>query len=215
MDRTKLRLAAILALRNSIGILLTAIVLLPALSILNRIFDRTWNVDWRSILAVSSILTGCVFSFFFITQLLEFWAAEKRQASNRFVFPGAMWIRGICLLCIVLGVVLAVGTYREGDPWWDVVSSFAFVLLGYFTWPRVIVLSDHEIRKRGPLLRWNRIAYGDIASMTFDRSCKEIVVFGNNTDRITHTKMHIDAAKFIEDLESATGREIAVLGSSK
>src|SRR5271169_901065 len=104
MNWTKLRVAAILALRNSIGILLAAIVLLPAISILNRIFDGTWNVDWRSMLGVSSILTGCVFSFFFIAELLEFWTAEKREESNRSVFPGVMWIRAICLLCIVIGI---------------------------------------------------------------------------------------------------------------
>jgi hypothetical membrane protein len=52
----------------------------------------------------------------------------------RFVFPGAMWLRGMSLATIVMGLAMMVGTYREGDPWGDVVSSLVFVFLGYVAW---------------------------------------------------------------------------------
>jgi hypothetical protein len=180
MESFKVRIAAISALRSSLGILLTTAAMVPILSALHRVFDGTWYVNWPLMLSVSGILTGCFFSFFFITQLLEFSAASKREREGQSIFPGVMWFRGICLLGILMGFTIMVGMYREGDPWWDVVLPFGFVLIGFLGWPRAIQITQFEIRQRGPLLTLRKIANNEIQSVVLDASRNETVVFGKN-----------------------------------
>jgi hypothetical protein len=213
VESSRLRLALNAALRRSIGIFLTTVFLIPALSLINRIFDATWHVNWRLMLWVSSILTGCFFSFFFITDLLEFSAEASRERNRQSIFPAVMWLRGVYLVCIAMGFTTMVGVYREGDPWWDVVLPFAFVLLGFFAWPRAIQITEVDIRQRRLLLGTKRIAFGEIEGMVFDVTRGEVVVFDKNGVRVVHTLMHVEKVRFIERVESMTGKEVALLGA--
>jgi hypothetical protein len=212
VESSRLRIAASSAFRSSIGILLTTVVVVPALSLINRIFDGTWHVHWGLMLLVSSILTGCFFSFFFITELLEFSAAANRARNRQAIFPVVMWLRGIYLLSMTMGFTIMVGMYREGDPWWDVVLPFGFVLLGFFAWPRAIQITEVDIRQPRFLFSSKRIAFGEVESMIFDVVRKEVVVFGKNGTRVVHTMMHVDKERFIERVESMTGKEVVLLG---
>jgi hypothetical protein len=125
--------------------------MVPVLSMVHRVFDGTWYVNWPLMLSISGILTGCFFSFFFITQLLEFSATSKREREGQLIFPGVMWLRGVYLLAILMGFTIMVGMYKEGDPWLDaVVLPICFVLIGFFGWPRAIQIAEFEIRQRGP-----------------------------------------------------------------
>jgi hypothetical protein len=78
-------------------------------------------------LSISGILTGCFFSFFFITQLLEFSATSKREREGQLIFPGVMWLRGVYLLSHPDGIHDNGGMYKEGDPDWTLLFCL-FVL---------------------------------------------------------------------------------------
>jgi hypothetical protein len=135
---SQVRYASLAALRKSIGIILTTLLLIPPSSVINRIFSATWYVNWRLMVTVSAILPFLVFTFFFVTELLEFATEEARERQLRFVFPGAMWLRGIYLGAILMGFTAMAGEYKEGDPWAIVVLPLVIVFLGFFAWPRAL-----------------------------------------------------------------------------
>jgi hypothetical protein len=212
MPSSHVRLAALLALRNSIGVILTTLALVPVISIINRIFDGTWHVNWRLMLAVSGLLTAVFFAFCFITQLLEFASEETRERQLLFVFAGIMWVRGIYLAGIVLGFVLAAGTYKEGDPWWDVAIPTAFIFLGFLAWPRAIEICENEVRQRRIFFGLKRIPFREIETVVSDPTRNEAVVFGRNGLRIVHTKMHVQRERFIQQLNSFAGKDTISVG---
>lgn len=209
---SKVRFAAFLALRNSLGIFITALLLVPVDSIINRIFDGSWNVNWRLMLVVSGILTGVFFAFFFIAQVLEFWTHGDRELNGQVVFPAVMWLRGIYLAGILMGLWLMIWSYREHAAWWDVALPSVFVLIGFFAWPRAIQITENEIRQRSIILGVKRIPFGEIQRVVYDPTRKEIVVFGKSGDRIVHTMMHVDGERFMERLESLTGKSAYSVG---
>lgn len=213
MNSSKVQLAAISGLRYSLGIFLTTLMMVPIVSIVRRVFDETWNVNWQMMLSVSGVVTAFFFLFFFFTQLLEFRAASRRNQSNQLISPGAVWLRGIYLLVTFMGATIMVGTYTEGDPWWNVVLPFGFILLGYFAWPRAIRVNGNEIRQGRPLLGPRIISFGDIQTLVSDPTSGEAVVFGKNGQRILHSPMHVDADRFVRKIESLTGNETAVPGT--
>ncbi len=47
MTPSEVRFAALLAVRSSVVILITAMLLVPVGSIINRVFAGTWYVNWR------------------------------------------------------------------------------------------------------------------------------------------------------------------------
>ena len=211
LNSSKVHLAAISALRYSLGIFLTAVCIVPVVSIIRRVFDGSWYVNWQRMLFISGILTGCFFTFFFVTRVLEFSAASRRNQSNHLIFPGAVWLRGTYLLVVVMGAAMMVGTYREGDPWWDVVLPFGFILLGYLAWPRAIRIEENEIQQGRPLLGPRRIVFGEIESLVFDPTRGEAVVFGRNGQKVVHSPLHVDTERFIQKIESLSGKETTVL----
>lgn len=87
MTPSKVRFAALLALRNSLGIFVTAILMVPVVAIINRVFDGTWYVDWRLMLTISGILTALFFTFFFLAQVFEFSTHEQRELNRQLTFP--------------------------------------------------------------------------------------------------------------------------------
>jgi hypothetical protein len=206
MDSMKMRSAAALALRTSLPILVTAVLALPLVSVVNRAFDGTWTVAWRPALLVSAILTVLVFAFFFLAQVLEFSAQMHRERGLKFLFPAAMWLRGLYLVSIVMGLGMMAGTYFEGDPWAIVVLPVCFVFLGFFAWPRAIGITESAIRQRRVLFGFKEIRLGEIESVVGDASSDEIVVFGKNGTRIVHSAMHVDGERFLERLASLTGK---------
>jgi hypothetical protein len=212
MNSTNVRSAAVLALRMSLPAFFSAIAVVPLASIVNRVFDGTWSVNWRLMLSVSGILTGIIFAFLFFAQLLEYSAKEHRRLAERMVFPAAMWLRGLYLACIVLGFVLMAGTYSEGDPLWVVVTPVCFVFLGFFAWPRAIGITDSAIMQRRVFFGFKEIRLGEIESVAYDAASGEMIVFGKNGTRIVHTAMHVDGARFAEKLQSATGKDEYLIG---
>jgi hypothetical protein len=206
------RSAAIQAFVSSIRIVLTAVILLPVLSGINRLFEGTWRVNWRVTLTVAGILTVLWFGFLFISQLLEDFTQEKREESGRLILPGAMWLRGVCIGCMMLGIAVMLGTYREGDAPWIVVLPVLFVLLGFFTWPRKIEFSNGAIRQRRWLLSEKILPYDEIESASFNPGRGETIVFGRDGRKIVHTMMHVGRAEFTEHLESLTGKKVITLG---
>jgi hypothetical protein len=215
LNSSKVCLAARFALRNSLGIIVTTILMVPAISVIHRVFDKTWYVNWRLMVSISAILTILFFTLFFVTQILEFSTEERREQTKQLVFPGVMWLRGIYLAAIAMGIVLIVGMYKEGDPWWDVVGAVVFVLLGFFAWPRTIEITENEIRQRRFLLGWKRIRYGEVERVVSDTQRNEAVVFGKASERIVHTMMHVDREKFIERVASITGKSAVVVGNGR
>jgi hypothetical protein len=212
MNSTNIRSAAVLALRTSLPVFLSVIALLPLASIINRVFDGTWSVNWRLMLTVSGILTGIIFAFLFFAQLLEYSAKEHRRLAQRMVFPAAMWLRGLYLTSIVMGFGLMAGTYSEGDPLWVVVTPVCFVFLGFFAWPRAIRITDSAIRQRRALFGFKEIQLDEIESVAYDASSGETIVFGKNGTRIVHTSMHVDGERFADKLQSATGKDEYLVG---
>src|SRR5690349_20468709 len=114
MNSYKVCIAVLLALRNSLGIFLTTILMVPVVSVIHRVFDGTLDVNWRLMLIVSSILTSLFFAFWLVTQLLEFATEGSREHQGRLVFPAAMRVRGLYLVGIMLGISIMVGMYSEG-----------------------------------------------------------------------------------------------------
>lgn len=213
MTLLNIRSAAIRAFAGSIGILFTAVLLIPVFAIINRVFDGSWRVNWHLTVSVAAVLTALWFTFLFISQLLEdFTEAKRHEAGNR-IFPGSMWIRGISSGCILLGIVTVIGSYREDDARWAVALPFVFVLLGFVTWPRAIEIANNEIRQRGRFFNTRILPSNEIESATFDPSRREIAVFGRNGTRIVHTLMHADGVQFIKGVEALTGKKVAILGS--
>jgi lipid-A-disaccharide synthase-like uncharacterized protein len=212
MDSTKIRSAALLALRTSLPVFIIVVLMVPLASIMNRVFDGTWSVNWRLMLTVSGILTGIIFAFLFFVQLLESSAKEHRRLAQRMVFPAAMWLSGLYLACIVLGFVLMAGTYSEGDPLWVVVTPVCFVFLGFFAWPRAIEITESAIRQRRVLFGFKEIRLDEIESVAYDAARGETIVFGKNGTRIVHTAMHVDGERFADKLQSATGKDEYLVG---
>lgn len=212
MNSVKIRSAARLAFRISLPVFISAMLMLPLIAVVNRIFDGKWSVPWRMALILSSILTGLVFAFLFFAQVLESYAKEHRRHAQRMVFPAAMWLRGLYLACIVMGLGLMVGTYSEGDPLWVVVTPVCFVFLGFFAWPRTIEITDRAIRQRRALLGIKEIRLDEIESVAYDASSGETIVFGNDGTRIVHTAMHVDGERFADKLHSATGKDEYLVG---
>ncbi len=212
MDSSKIRSAAVLALRITVPVFVSAIILVPLVSIISRVFNGTWSVPWRMTLILSSILTGFVFAFLFLAQVLETYAKDHRRLAQRMVFPAAMWLRGLYLACIVMGLGLMVGTNSEGDPLWVVVTPACFVFLGFFAWPRTIEITEHAIRQRRVLFGFKEIRIDQIESVAYDASRSETIVFGKNGTRIVHTAMHVDGERFAEKLQSATRKDEYLVG---
>jgi hypothetical protein len=212
MDSAKIRSAARLALRISLPVFISAMLMLPLIAVVNRIFDGTWSVRWRLTLIVSAILTGLVFVFLFLAQVLESFAKEHRRLAQRMVFPAAMWLRGLYLTCIVMGLGLMVGTYSEGDPLWVVVTPVCFVFLGFFAWPRTIEITERAIRQRRVLFGFKKILLDEIESVAYDAASGETIVFGKDGTRIVHTAMHVDGERFAEKLQSASGKDEYLVG---
>jgi len=130
----------------------------------------------------------------------------------RLIFRGALWLRSIYVFTIGVSVVTIVGMYREGDRGFVLYVPFMFILLGYFAWPRAIRLDNEEISKRDAFFRPTRILRGEIASVVLDRSTGELVVFGQNGQRITYKNFDSDGGKMMEQLEVLTGKETTFLG---
>ena len=206
------RFAASRAFRSSIGIIVAALALIPVMSVINRIFDGTWHVEWRLMLFISGVLAFVFFAFFFVTQLLEFASEEMREHQLHFVFPGAMLVRGIYLGAIVMGAVLVVGTYKEGDPWWDVATPTIFILLGFFAWPRAIEISENDVRQRRLFFGFERIPFREIESVVSDPRRNEAIVLGRNGLRIVHTMMHVQRERFIQQLKRLVGKDTISVG---
>jgi hypothetical protein len=212
MTQFEVRVAALLALRNSIGILIATMLLVPVDSVINRIFDGTWYVNWRLMLTVSGILTVLFFSFFFLAQVLEASTHGHRERTRKLVFPAVMWLRGIYLIAIVMGLCVMVGEYHEGDPSWIVMLPAAFVLIGFFAWPRAVEISDNEVQQHRIFFGFKRIHFREIERLVYDPARNEVVVFGKSGNRITHTMMHVDGERFMEQLESLTGKRVYSVG---
>jgi hypothetical protein len=175
------------------------------------IFDRS-PILIRA-LVIFGILAGICTSFFFVTAKLDKWTAEKRERNSRLIFPGAMWLRGLYLCCIVLAIAMMIGMYREGDRGLALYVPMLFVFLGYFPWPRAVSLDGVAVRQRDAFLRLTSIPYGEIESVVFDAQRVETVVFGKNGKSIVHSNMHVDAERFITQLESITGKDATVFGA--
>lgn len=76
MTPSNVRIAALLALRDNLGICATTILMVPAVSIVHRVFDATWYVNWRLMLTISGILTALFFAFFFLAPAHRIMGAE-------------------------------------------------------------------------------------------------------------------------------------------
>lgn len=163
-------------------------------------------------LSVSAVSTLLFFAFFFVAQLLEFWREDTWERQSQSVFPAVMWVRGICLASIVMGLGLMVGTYREGDSPWIVLTPVVFVFLGFFAWPRAIEISENDIRQHRIFFGHKRISFQEIERAVSDPARNETIVFGNNGERIVHTMLHIQQALFNERLESLTAKHIYTVG---
>ena len=212
MDSSKIRAAALHALRISLPTFVSAILMLPLIAVVNRIFDGKWSVPWRMALILSGILTGIVFAFLFLAHVLESYAKEHRRLAQRMVFPAAMWLRGLYLACIVMGFGLMAGTYSEGDPLWVVATPVCFVFLGFFAWPRTIEITERAIRQRRVFFGFKEIQLDEIESVAYDASRGETIVFGKNGTRIVHTAMHVDGERFADKLHSARGKDEYLVG---
>jgi hypothetical protein len=162
-------------------------------------------MNWQSIIIASAMLMSLVVAFFFVTGLLESATRKARDRQQRFVFPAVMWLRGVYLGSILMGLVVMAGTYREGDSWGIVILPLVFVLLGFFAWPRAIEITESQIRQRRALFGFKQIRFSDIQSVVCDPGRNEIVIFGRNKDAIVHTKMHVDGEKFLRRINSLTG----------
>jgi hypothetical protein len=164
-------------------------------------------------LSISGILTGCFFSFFFITQLLEFSATSKREREGQLIFPGVMWLRGVYLLAILMGFTIMVGCIKKET----LIGRCCFAYL--FCAHRIFRLakgnSNYRVRDppTGPLLTLRKITNNEIQSVVLDASRKDTVVFGKNGVRIVHTMMHSDKERFIEQVESIQRKEAVILGA--
>jgi len=201
MFSPKVRFAALSALRSSLRIFLTALLVVPFASLMHRVFDGSWYVDWRLMLWLSGLLTMGFFCFSSFTQLLEFEAAESRERRGLLVFPGLVWIRGLYLGVILLGIITGVGTYREGDPLWVTALVSLFVLLGVLPWPRAIEITDNEVRQRWWFFVYRRIPFADIQSIVNDPSRDEALVFNRSGKAIVHSPQHADRERFLEELQ--------------
>jgi hypothetical protein len=215
MISTRYRLAALLALKRGVLILLTTGLMIAVKSLLNRLFDGTWAVNWRAVLAVASILAVLFFLFFLVTGVLEVRREEKSERNLNKEFPAAMWLRGIYLVGIVIGLVCAVGMYREGDSWrWQTIPAI-FVLIGYIPWPRAIRITETEIRQARAFGPARAIPVSEIERAAHDPGNGMTTVFGHRQARITHTYLHVDPEGFIREIEQLTGKEVVMLGTQR
>ncbi|MBS1842036.1 MAG: hypothetical protein JSS69_01880 [Acidobacteria bacterium] len=213
MKTSKTRSAAVSALKLSLRVILTAVLVIPFVSLVNRAFGRAWAVNWRELLLIWGILAACIFLFVFVTGLLEFSAALRHRRNKDLIFPGVMWIRGVCLMGIALGLILMVAMYREGDGWWLVALVSGFVFLGVFAWPRAIRITDSALCQRSNLFLMKRIVRGEIEDVVYDPSSQEIVVNGKDGARIVHTESHSDGARFMSAMKTFSRKETVVLGA--
>jgi hypothetical protein len=195
--------------RVALQILVTVALLIPVGSVLNRVFEGTWYVDWRLMLSVGAILAGALLIFFAITDVVDSHSRAKQIHGQRIVFVGVTWIRCTNAAAILMGIAISVGSYREGAEWWIVVLSAAFCLLGYLPWPRAIQISDGEIRQTDWLFRTKRIPLTDVLVAGSDLSTGHTTVFGRNGVRIIHTSNHLGMERFVEELRQRTGKWVS------
>jgi hypothetical protein len=208
----KIRLAALIAFRNSASIFISTLLFVPVSALINRIFHDSWYVNWRLMLTISGTLTCIFFTFFFVSQAIDDRADVKgeQQIGNE-VFRGVAWLRGIYLFGIVMGSVLVVGAYRENDPTWIVITPVAFILLGIIPWPRAIQVRNGEIRQRDALFRIRIIPSGEIESASFDPTSGDTMVFGKNGTKIVHSNLHLSTELFIEEVERLSNKKVVFL----
>lgn len=209
----QVRGAALAAVKVGTGIIFTTLLLIPILSTVNRIFEGTWYLNWRLMISVSAVLAFLIFAFVFVTKLLEMTSEDARERHSRLVFPAMVWLRSIYFGSIVLGLVIMVGTFLEGDVWWIVVLPAAFVFLGFFAWPRAIKLTECQIQQRRTLFGAKQIRFSDIESVISDPARNEIVVFGKNGQVIVHTAMHAGGVRFLQQLKSLAGKNAYSVGN--
>ncbi len=201
MDSYKVRAAALLAIRNSLGMFLAAVAMLPVVSVINRVFNGTWQANWRLTLVVSAILTLIFFAFWFITQLLDDATQAARKLNERLVFPAVMWMRGVYLMGILLGITINWEDVREGDRGWILATPALLILIGFFAWPRAIKISNGEVRQRRILFGNKKIPFEAIEQVVSDEFQGQAVVFGRNGVNIIHTNLHVQHEEFIKKLK--------------
>jgi hypothetical protein len=213
MAPRKLYLSVWRAFVKSAGIPIIAAAFIPLLSAYHRVFEGSWRVNWRLPLELGVALAVLFFLFFLVTQLLEEAEVTRREKRKKKEFPAMMWIRGVCLVNILLGVAIMAGTYREGDEWWVIAISGVFIPLGYFGCPRTIYIAEHEIGQRNRFIGTKVIPIAEIESVSWDESSGEITVFGSNGTRISHTPQHMYRMQFLDEMEVLTRKEVASLSA--
>jgi len=208
MDSYNFRAAALLAAR----IFLTTVLMVPLVSVINRVFRGTWAVNWRLMLSVYAVLVSLGLAFWLVTQFLERVTTEDRARNGVLVFPAAIWLRGVYLVGILLGITIIVGMYREGDRGLILATPSFLILIGFFAWPRAIRISNGEVRQRGALFGTKRIPFKEIEQIVSDEFSGEIVVFAKNGTNIVHTAMHIQQKEFIHQLKHLSRGRVNSVG---
>jgi hypothetical protein len=212
MVSPKTKLALFIAFRGGLQIALTIPIVAVLRAIVGRIFESDWNIDWGLLATMTSVFAGGWFVFSFVTQVMDDRAEEQReQATGHLRFPGETWIRAVYSATMLMGVGLAIGTYREGDPLWMSVLSLGFVAMGLIGWPHAVEFRDGEIRQRSRFFRVKAIPYVAIKSAASSPSTGETLVFGQDGTIITHTKEHASRIQFIDYLKQVTGKGVIIL----
>lgn len=187
-------------------------VVVSVVSVINKFFHGTWYVNWRIALSVSAILTLLLLAFWLVTQFLERVTAEARERNECLVFPAAMWLRGVYLVGILLGITIIWGMYREGDRGWVLATPSFMIFIGFFAWPRAIRISNGEVRQRRVLFGTKRIPFEEIEQVVFDEFVSQAVVFGKNGTNIVHSENHVQQEEFIHQLKQLTHKRVISRG---
>lgn len=185
MNSARIRIRVQLAVKRFTGLRSSRIPAIASLSIINHAFKEPRSFGLLSRLTHAAALVGLVIAFFVVAQLLEKAGVEQRKRDGWKVFPGAMWLRGIYLVTISIGIAMMVGMYREGDRWWVVSMPVLLILLGYIPRPRAIKISHAEIRQGRPFRSALRIPVREMESASLDPGSGVVMVFGRNGTQLS------------------------------
>lgn len=203
----ELRLSLWRAALSSLQILLTALLIVPVASLLNRLFRGTWRIDWMMLLIVPAIISAIWFLGVFVSSFADLRAEEHREQQDLPVFPANNFIRGVFVGGALLAVALSWGLYREHDHLAYQLIPFGLLLVGWFGWPRAIHFYRDSVGQRSLWGQMRRIQYKDVQYISYISADGNTVVAGPDLE-IVHTGEHADKELFHSVIEEKAGKTV-------
>ena len=203
---SQIRLSATVALRPALQFLLVTCISIPIAALIGLMFGDNVRVNWKSSVAVGTILGLAWFAAVFLSTLADS-RKENRMGSAKTVhFPAQSFVAGLYGFAMVGSVWLTLQAHREREPLWIQILPLGLAAIAFYGWPRTITCGDVEVTQRSLLWRKRRIPYASVEAISVQPDGTTTVIGASTI--IEHTPYHFGAAHFRAIISRRTGKPV-------